>query len=297
MSDKVDSGSDTLASGTTVRQALDYTISVFTSLDIENARQEAKWLLAHCLECQPAGLISIHDNIPDDNTLKRIESYIRLRSQGIPLSRVLGVQEFWGLPMRLNAHTLDPRPDTELIPECVLKKLPKSFDGCCLDLGTGSGCIPVTLLYEYNNMTAVAVDVSFEAVSMARDNAVLNNVGDRFWPVCGSWGESLSGTFPLIVSNPPYIASDEIKNLHQDVKNHDPILALDGGADGFQSLKSIISTLKKYLSDDGYAFIEIGVNQLDEVERLIEKSGLPRPDVHLDMAGIPRVVEISYGDK
>lgn len=297
MSDKMDCGSVALASGATLRQALDYAIATFTSQDIENARQEAKWLLAHCLECRPAELISLHNVILDDDTLKRIESYMQMRCQGIPLSRVLGVQEFWGLPMRLNAHTLDPRQDTEMIPECVLKKLPKSFDGCCLDLGTGSGCIPITLLHEYNNMTAVAVDVSFEAISQATDNAIVNNVGDRFFPVCGSWAESLSGTFPLIVSNPPYIASEEIKNLHQNVKNHDPILALDGGPDGFQSLKQIISALKKHLSKDGYAFIEIGINQVEEMERLIEESGLPRPDVHLDSAGIPRVVEISYGDK
>jgi release factor glutamine methyltransferase len=240
---------------------------------------------------------------------------VRARINGKPLSRIYNKREFWGLEFALSPNTLDPRPDTELIIELALKR----FDGRknpqnILDLGTGSGCILIALLCEFPNSVGVGVDLSEGALEMAHYNAQQNECGYRATFVCGSWWDALDADhvvsggaaqgackvqqkYDLIVSNPPYIANYVIPNLSPEVKNHDPILSLDGGADGLDAYKIIFSKLKNYLSDDGIALLEIGYDQENDAMRLSEESGFALRTVHNDLAGNPRVVDISRGDK
>lgn len=284
-----------------------------SGFDHPNLSQIIKWVLAHILNCPAADLSfrlsrarqdglqgagqAIH--ILTSNQIEQFRCFISMIASGTPLSRVLGEQEFWGLRFKVNDHMLDPRPDTELIPEIVLKRFDKSFAGMFLDLGTGSGCISQAILSEYPESYAIAIDKSPQAIAGACANAVLNKLEKRFFGICGDWYESLSPDtrFPLIVTNPPYIPSGVILNLDENVKNYDPILALDGGDDGFDSIKQIISSLKKHLLPGGICLMELGYDQAQETSEIVEKAGLSVADVHHDLAGIPRVVEILNGDK
>jgi release factor glutamine methyltransferase len=237
------------------------------------------------------------------------------RKAGEPVTRILGVREFWGLEFYVTPNVLDPRPDTETLVEAALKfarghqknQPDAARPRACahgdkkiriLDLGTGTGCIPIALLSELPNATAVAVDVSAAALAVARRNADKNGVGDRIEFIQSDWFDNLEGReFDLIVSNPPYISDAVIPNLDVEVKNHDPILALSGGDDGLECYKKIISGLKIKLNGGNRAFLEIGFDQLESITRLVDDSNLRLCDSYCDLAGNPRVVEICSGDK
>ncbi len=222
---------------------------------------------------------------------------IKQRVAGKPLSRIYGSREFWGLEFQISKDTLDPRPDTELIIERALTHFPKDNNLRILDLGTGSGCILIALLHEYSNATGVGVDLSAGAIEIAKTNAENNNCEGRSEFTCSSWFDSIIGKFDLIVSNPPYISNEIIPTLAKEVRNHDPILALDGGDDGLNPYKIIFPSLKNYLKSTGIALFEIGYDQEKTVTRLAEESGFTGIEVHRDLAGNPRVVDMSYGDK
>ena len=227
-----------------------------------------------------------------------IQSDAQKRLSGVPLSRIYGVCEFWGLEFEITEDTLDPRPDTELILDLALQRFPKDAPLKILDLGTGSGCILIALLSEFKNAKGVGVDISGGAIQVAQKNAVRNGCADRAKFLCGSWFEPVSENgFDLIISNPPYISCDVIPSLMPEVKNHDPILALDGGNDGLNPYRIIFPLLKNYLTASGIGLFEIGYDQGESVMRLAEESGFALRSVHLDMASNPRVVEISCGDK
>lgn len=245
---------------------------------------------------------------PDQAT--KLADIVKRRINGEPLSRILGEREFWGLNFKVTPDVLDPRPDTETLVEAVLKhtqsKLitarPSAFghgDNLrVLDLGTGTGCIPIALLTEMPNATAIAVDYSYEAAQIARENAVENGVAERFHIIQGDWMSALKPqSFDIITSNPPYIIESDIENLDVEVKNHDPIMALSGGKDGLDDYKKIISYLKAHLKDGASAFLEIGFGQLDDLMRLVDESNLFLCDSKADIAGIPRVVEIRSKDR
>lgn len=226
-----------------------------------------------------------------------IESLVERRLAGEPVSRILGEREFWGLTFGLSPDTLDPRPDTEVLVERALEAFKDRPPGTILDLGTGTGCILIALLSEWPDSFGVGVDLSQVAIRSAQSNAERNQVGAQARFICGSWAESIAGRFDLIVSNPPYIANQIIPTLSPEVKNHDPILALDGGENGLQAYSEIFPCLDTLLNEGGKALFEIGFDQRVEVMRLAEKTGLSVTGIYADYAGQPRVVEICCGDK
>ncbi len=230
-------------------------------------------------------------------SIKQIENDIQRLLAGEPLSRIYGVREFWGLEFALNAHTLDPRQDTEILVERALEAFPGSQPEAILDLGTGTGCIIIALLKEWTDARGVAVDLSYEALQCARENALRHGVEKRLSFVQGSWGEALGQGFDLVVSNPPYISPSVIANLDENVRNYDPILALDGGKDGLEAYKKIFIKLSLLLNDGGRALFEIGYDQEKTVMRLAGESRFSVHGVYADLAGNPRVVDISCGDK
>ena len=220
------------------------------------------------------------------------------RLAGKPLSRIYKAREFWGLSLALSEDTLDPRPDTETLIDLALHRFPdKNAPIHILDLGTGSGCILIALLSEFPNATGYGIDISAGAVKYAQNNAQAHSVNTRAHFICGSWLDALCAQCDLIVSNPPYIARSMIPALPPEVGNHDPILALDGGADGLGAYRIIFPHIKFFFNTHGIALFEIGYDQEKYVMRLAEESGLSQPAIHHDLAGNPRVVEISCGDK
>lgn len=234
---------------------------------------------------------------------KQIKEIVERYLKGEPLTRIMGVREFWGLEFDVTSDVLDPRPDTETLIEAALKwiKAQNKENIRILDLGTGTGCIPISLLSELPHGTAVAVDKSTEALNVACQNAEKHNVSDRTKFVQGDWFDGLEGQeFDLIVSNPPYISDSVIQNLDDSVKNHDPFMALSGGESGLECYKKIIFGLRTYLNEQNRAFLEIGFDQLESVTRLVDDSNLWLVQSFKDLGGNDRVVEIAKrpsGDK
>jgi release factor glutamine methyltransferase len=259
---------------------------------------DARFLIQDLLHLSDTDLISSSNDVTPDQ-ISLIESAIQRRLAGEPVSRILGYREFWGRKFFLSAATLDPRPDTETLIEAALgwvKTHPKDHPLRILDLGTGTGCILLTLIHEIPDSIGVGIDISEEACKTARRNADEQKISSRVTIQCSDWVQSLSGTFDLIVSNPPYIPTHVIPSLSAEVQNHDPILALDGGMDGLEPYKFLLSNLKKFLEPGGVVFFEIGDGQLADLTGLVRDSGATLSRVHNDLGGVSRVVEIGYGD-
>ena len=206
---------------------------------IDNAGLETRLLLKHVLNVPDMDFIGGVERVVSDKESGQIETLIGRRLKGEPVSRIIGEREFWGLPFKITKDVLDPRADTETIIEIALQKYKNKPPASVLDLGTGSGCILIALLHEWKETRGVGVDISEQALEIARENAKNNNVADRTEFIQNNWGDSIEESFALIVSNPPYIPSREIESLEKEVRNHDPILALDGGKDGFESTGNV----------------------------------------------------------
>lgn len=268
--------------------------SRFREAGLATPELDAKFLLEDLLGITAAQRLA-EDIVlsADDQALGR--DAIARRLAGEPVSRILGFREFWGRRFYLSPATLDPRPDTETLIEAVLSS-PWSSPRI-LDLGTGTGCILLTLLHEIPGSLGVGVDLSAEACATAQRNLEAQGLDGRAEIRNHSWTESLEGVFDIVVSNPPYIPSRVIPTLSDEVRTHDPILALDGGDDGLDPYKFLLSDLKKFLAPGGFIFFEIGQGQLPDIERLVINAGATLSQVWNDLGGVPRVVKIHYGDK
>jgi len=216
------------------------------------------------------------------------------RRAGEPVARIVGAWEFWGLPFALAPDTLVPRADTETLVEAALARLPEGRSpATVLDLGTGSGCILVALLNERPRAFGIGLDRSEAALVQARTNARANGVGDRAAFVRADWSAGLAGAFDLIVSNPPYIPAAIIATLAPEVRCHDPMAALDGGADGLDAYRRILAEVAAgpvRLAAGGTLLFEVGHDQAERVLALGRAQGLAPAGITHDLAGHARVV-------
>jgi release factor glutamine methyltransferase len=261
----------------------------------ESAELDARLLVGAALGLDLTGMVTSAKRalMPDEST--RLETLARRRLAGEPVARILGVKEFWGLPLRLSAATLVPRPDTETVVERALELL--RADGAAdralriADLGTGSGAILLALLSELPGAHGFGTDISAEALETASRNAVELGLADRTTWINCDYASGLTGAFDLIVSNPPYIPSADIAGLATEVRDHDPRAALDGGADGLDAYRILISQSASFLTSHGLLVVEIGQGQDGDVEALMTASGLsPTGSPKADLGGVPRAV-------
>lgn len=266
---------------------------------ILTAELEARLIIEKRAGYQWADLIAKPLESVGAQALALIFSDVQERLAGKPLSRIYGEREFWGLDFEVTLDVLDPRPDTETILDIALQRFDRKKSIEILDLGTGSGCILIALLSEFTLARGLGADISPAALEVAKKNALLNGVENRSEWILSNWFDSVQKErkFDLIVSNPPYIRESVIPDLEPEVRNFDPILALDGGEDGLRDYKKIFSSLFSYLKPDGIALFEIGFDQAEDVMRLGGESRFDIVNVHPDLAGLARVVEISCGDK
>jgi len=273
-----------------------------TKQELKAADKDSPDLAARRLIKQAAGLSDVQfitepEKAMSQAVIDTVKAMVERRLKGEPVSRILGEQEFGGLPFKVSEAVLDPRPDTETIIEATFQHFQDKPLRTILDLGTGSGCLIVTLLHEFPDSRGVAVDISESALAIARENADRNGVLDRCTFVKSDWDDSFTADLPskydLIVSNPPYIPNQDIANLLDEVKKHDPSLALDGGNDGLDAYKKIIPIINSHLNRDGISLLEIGISQEKDVTRIAANAGLTPSRIHSDLGGIPRVVEIS----
>lgn len=260
---------------------------------------EARRMINHRCGIDWSDIAAFPEKFIEEDDLNKLEADIQARLNGKPLSKIYGVKEFWGLEFIVSEDVLDPRPDTETIVDIAVRKLGSKSGQRIIDLGTGSGCLIISLLKEFPDSHGWAVDKSEAALEIARQNAEKHGVAERLTFIQSDWWHEIGEgeSFDLVVSNPPYIRASVIPELDTEVKNFDPILALDGGADGLQAYKIIFSKLFSHLKKGGLGLFEIGFDQADDVMRLGIETGLDVKMVHPDLAGQPRVVEISSGDK
>lgn len=269
---------------------------------IETPDLDARVLISAYAGFDQADFITSGDKTVDNSVEKSVFTAVERRLAGEPVSKILGSREFWGMDFKVTKDTLSPRPETEIIIEQALKWIDgqgKRSDALTiLDMGTGTGCIPISLLSELPNAVAVAIDKSSAALKVAQENAQKHEMGNRIEFIESDWFTNLGDKkFDLIVSNPPYIPNLDEESLPKEVRNHDPSLALFGGVHGLDPYKIIFSEINSHLKCGGRAFFEIGQNQLSGIVRLVDESNLQLCDSVKDLAGIPRVVEISCGDK
>lgn len=214
--------------------------------------------------------------------------------QGMPLSRVLGRREFWGHTFALSPDTLDPRPDSETLIDAVLARYPqKDLPLSIVDLGTGSGCLLLTLLKEYHAAMGLGVDQSQGALTTAERNAQALGVEKRARFVQSDWWEAVVGTFDLIIANPPYVTDNDYKSLDPVVRHYDPVRALKGGPDGLAAYRRIIERAPAFLAPKGRLFFEIGWNQANAVSQLLTEGGLSVENILKDLAHHDRVIVAS----
>jgi release factor glutamine methyltransferase len=263
------------------------------SAGIDSAELDARLLAGAVLGLDLTGLMTATRRIITPPEAERLENFTQRRLAGEPVARILGVKEFWGLPLQLSPATLVPRPDTETIVELALEicRDERNAQPRIADIGTGSGAILLALLSELPEATGVGTDISPMALCTARDNAARLGLAPRAAFIACNYTAALSGTFDLIVSNPPYIRSADIPRLDREVREYDPSGALDGGTDGLDAYRAIIPEAASLLSPGGTLIVEAGSGQSGAIAELMSASGLTSERApKADLAGIPRAV-------
>jgi release factor glutamine methyltransferase len=284
----------------TVLEILNRTTNHLKEHQIESPRLNAELLLAHSLNFSREGLYTHLQDLFKEEEKKTFERLIERRISGEPLQYLLGHQEFWSIDLKVDPRVLIPRPETELLVEhalLLLKGTSSQGAPSVLEIGTGSGAISIALARERKDLSVVATDISREALLLARENALLAEVLSRIQFIQGDLLAPfrLSGErepFDLILSNPPYINRSEIRGLAREIKDHEPILALDGGEDGLDFYRKILSAAPSYLKKGGWLLMEVGQGQGKKVsERIMREGRFHRPELVQDFSGIERVVK------
>jgi release factor glutamine methyltransferase len=220
----------------------------------------------------------------------QFEDFVRRRAAREPFCYIIGRREFWSLDFEVTPAVLIPRPDSETLVEAALKEFGATPPARLIDLGTGTGCLIISLLTEWREATGVAVDISAAALDIARRNAGRLGTAERMTFDCRDFGATCTERFDLVVSNPPYIADGVIETLEPDVRAFEPFLALSGGADGLEAYRQIARTLPGLLLPQGRAILEIGFDQAERVTRILENQGLRVIRIVKDLGGHDRVV-------
>ncbi len=223
---------------------------------------------------------------PNALSLRMLEVGVSERESRRPVSQIIGKREFWKGTFKVTHDVLDPRPETELLVELGVQE---PFDHV-LDLGTGSGCIVISLLMERPNALGVGTDISEKALRVADENAESMGVAERLTLPVSDWYGDVEGRYDLVVSNPPYVADDEFKDLPPEVRCHEPRVALAGGIDGLSAYRAIAAGARNHLAPGGRLLVEIGSTQADGVRSLMADAGLESLAVHADLDGRDRVV-------
>ena len=253
--------------------------------DVETPALDARLLLQHVTGQSHTDLVAEPDLQISETHAEEFLALVKRRLLNEPVTRILGRREFYGRDFIVTPDVLDPRADTEVLIETALALMPEGEPLHILDLGTGSGIIAVTLLAERKAASGAAVDVSEAALAIARRNAEALNIFERLTFINSSWFDGVTGTFDAILSNPPYIEASTISRLEEDVRNYDPHLALDGGADGLACYRAIALGASEHLKQDGFVALEIGAGQASDVEAICATNHLHLVSQHLDLGG------------
>ena len=259
---------------------------------------EAELLLEKAAGLNRTALFLRGEEVLSEEVLAVYEGFLQEREQGRPTQYILGEWEFMGLPFSVGEGVLIPRADTEVLVETILERQQKESMKSILDIGTGSGCIPISLGHYGKFEHIMAVDISQKALGYATKNAHDNQIkidfyeSDLFTNLPAEW----KGNLDAIVSNPPYIPKKDIEELMTEVKDFEPMNALDGGEDGLDFYRAIVEQGREWLKDGGWLFFEIGYDQGEDLRNLLHESGYTEVEVRQDLAGLDRVALGRKGD-
>ncbi len=269
----------------------------FRQRKIENPLLDAKILAKYAFGLTDIELALKEQEIATIKQLEKLQQLGNYRLAGEPIARILEEKEFYGLNFKLNKATLIPRPETELLVDLAIFYIKqKQQEGKkkinFLELGTGSGCISISILANSNNISAIATDINKEAIKIAKQNAIYHNQNKQINFLLGNWFDPLKPDmqFDLILSNPPYIATEKIKKLSLEVRKFDPFLALNGGEDGLEAYRIIASNAKKFLKQNGIIILEFGKGQEEEIIRIFASEGFANFSLKKDLANINRAI-------
>jgi release factor glutamine methyltransferase len=277
----------------TIKALLAWTTEFLASKGIESPRAEAQILLAHVLKCSKVDLLVRYNELPTDSERTRFRELIQRRVAGWPVAYLVGTRDFYLLSFEVSPAVLVPRPETETLVLEALGYLKPLDAPAILDLGTGSGCIAISIAHQKRDARVTAVDVSPDALAVAARNAIRHGVAERIEFLKGDLFAPLEpgSTFDLIVSNPPYIAPDEFPTLAADVRDHEPRIALEGGSDGLAFYRRIAAGVGPHLKPGGRLLMEIGYAQDESVRAILgQEPELEVGPTIKDMSGHPRVV-------
>jgi len=269
-----------------LKKVLANTANKLSESGIEGAARDARILTAYALQIPISELsLKINEQV-SEKIISKLEKLILRRINREPISKILGKREFWGRTFSINENVLDPRGDTETLIEYVIEKPVKSV----LELGTGSGAIAITLACEWKEVHVTAIDISEDALLLAKLNAEKFNVQSKIHFLKSDWFEAIKGHFDLIISNPPYIGLIEKDEISTEVIKYDPEIALFAGRDGLDAYKKIIPNLAKFLNPDGFVVLEIGAYQSNQVKNMMNAVGFIDAKIVKDLSGKDRLV-------
>lgn len=258
--------------------------------NIENPETDIRLLMQHALGISHAKFVSSLNRVLTDAEVKTLDGMIARRAEREPVSRIIGSRGFWKSEFKITPQTLDPRPDSETLIEAALKYSDTPPE-TILDLGTGSGCLLLSLLQEYPKARGLGLDISEEAAATARENAAALKLDTRAEFIAADWNEwQASAPFDLVISNPPYIAPEEIAALEPEVTQYDPMTALVGGDDGLECYRSIAALLPRAAKKGGLVVLEIGHAQGEAVKSILALSGIAVIQTLTDLGGSDRAV-------
>jgi len=259
---------------------------------ISEPRREAASLLVFTLKKDKTFLISHNDYELSDEEQTKFQKFTNRRAGREPFQYITGCQEFYGLDFIVTPDVLIPRPETELIVENAIEILSAIEQPCFCEVGTGSGCISISILHEVKTATAIGLDISPEALEIARKNADVNNVLNRFELKKSAVFAVLENEkFDLIVSNPPYVPLEELADLQREVRDFEPHIALTDGGSGLSVIEKIIVDSPEYLKPNGFLLLEIGYNQARKVSQMFESEIWKKLEILPDLQDIPRMVK------
>jgi release factor glutamine methyltransferase len=263
---------------------------------VPDPRREASSLLQHVIDRDRTFIITHADDLITAEEQQSFRESVARRADGEPLQYITGRQAFFGLDFEVTKDVLIPRPETELLVETAMALVNKvsAAPNIC-DVGTGSGCIAVSLLHENQRATAVGIDLSIKAIEVAKRNAVRHSVAARtsfLVADCFSALQAREPIFDLVVSNPPYVAASALVGLQREVRDHEPTLALTPGVDGLAIIRRLLIDSNAFVKTGGHLLMEIGFDQGEAVESLIDRNIWKFLDIHKDLQGIPRIVAL-----
>jgi len=258
--------------------------------DIKSYNLDSEILLSSTLKLNRSQLLLNLNKRIENQEKKIFFNFIERRRKNEPIAYITGYKEFWKSKFKVNKNVLIPRPDTETIIEQVLNELDINSSKKILDIGTGSGCIIISILNERKECFGVGIDISKNAVKLAKYNAKIQHIDNRIKFLNSDIDNFCGDKYDLIISNPPYIKRHEINGLEKDVKNHEPKAALDGGVDGYNKIRLIIEKSSTLIKKTGKLFLELGINQTRETLKILNLNGFYKTKVIKDLAGKNRCI-------